>query len=107
VSDGRHQMSVANTRPQNDTPLPRVAAHASRQALAATHPYPFTHARTAARLLLAVAIMVGFAGLFAALIAHTLLHERAETVWRTRSLNFEPAGEHRKSASPGVTCLRP
>ena len=65
-------MSVAHTYPSSETPLPQVAARAARQAFAAARPRTVIVAQTALRLLLTAAIVTGFAGLFAALIGHTL-----------------------------------
>jgi hypothetical protein len=64
-------MSVANTYPQSDTPLPQVAARAARQALAAARPHTLTIAQTLAKVALTAAILTGLSGAFAILIAHT------------------------------------
>jgi hypothetical protein len=60
------------TQQQSDTPLPRVAARAAREAIHAATPATLSIARTLARVALSGAIMVALAGLFAALIAQTL-----------------------------------
>jgi hypothetical protein len=65
-------MFVASTHGQRKTPLPHVAAHAARQALAAARPHTVPIAQAAARILLTAAIMTGLARLFALLIAQSL-----------------------------------
>jgi hypothetical protein len=65
-------MFAASTHGQRKTPLPHVAARAARQARVAARPHTLPIAQAAARILLTAAIMTGFAGLFAILIAQSL-----------------------------------